>query len=185
MINDAQRIHQDSGNTGWRTPAYIVDAARRLMGGIDLDPASSAEANEIVQATTFYTIADDGLSKPWFGRVWLNHPFGRDTNPLWPTRLVSEYRRGNVTEACCICFAAMSAVWFRPLLDYPHWIPPARINYIDPQTGKEARGVTKDSIVTYLGFNLDCFVAEFRDRFGGCIDVPYRRAFRRQPHERF
>ena len=47
---------------------------REGMGEIDLDPATSAEANETVLAAEFYTETDDGLKKPWRGRVWLNPP---------------------------------------------------------------------------------------------------------------
>lgn len=60
----------------WYTPSAIVDAARALMGGIDLDPASSALANETIRATNIYTEASNGFAAPWHGRVFLNPPGG-------------------------------------------------------------------------------------------------------------
>ena len=56
------------------TPGTYIATARYVLGGIDLDPASSAEANDTVQAQTYYTAADDGLDLPWFGRVFVNPP---------------------------------------------------------------------------------------------------------------
>jgi hypothetical protein len=50
-----------SDQNDWRTPRKYLDAVREVMGAIDLDPASSKEANETVQAKKFYTEADNGL----------------------------------------------------------------------------------------------------------------------------
>lgn len=70
-------IPQHSSKTNEHyTPAHVVEAARALMGGFDLDPASCAEANETIRADSYYRIMEDGLSMPWFGRVWLNPPGG-------------------------------------------------------------------------------------------------------------
>ena len=42
------------------TPDDYVEAARCVLGGIDLDPASSAQANQTVRAGRYYTKEDDG-----------------------------------------------------------------------------------------------------------------------------
>ena len=44
------------------TPEYI-EAARIVLGSIDLDPASSDIANQLVRAKKYYTIADNGLNQ--------------------------------------------------------------------------------------------------------------------------
>lgn len=80
------------------TPVEYVESARRVLIVIDLDPASSAEANEIVRAQTFYTVEDDGLSLPWFGRVFLNppgDPRGHLVRKFW-VRACEHVRNGGV-----------------------------------------------------------------------------------------
>ena len=158
-----QRINADSGSDEYYSPPDIVEAARRTMGGIDLDPASSRVANERIRATYFFSLPRyDGLRQDWHGRVWLNHPFGRDTNGPWIERLISEYKSGRVKQACCITFASTSEAWFRPLLEYPQCFIHKRTNYFLAD-GTLKKGVTKGSVVTYLGDNPQ----KFRDAFAG------------------
>lgn len=66
-----------SESNEWYTPLKYIEAARAVMGGIDLDPASNESAQQWIKAKQFYIKDDDGLHKPWYGRLWLNPPYGR------------------------------------------------------------------------------------------------------------
>lgn len=108
----------------WYTPAHYVDAARKVMGGIDLDPASCAQANETVKATRYYTKEENGLMQPWFGRVWLNPPFGKiASNKSWQAEFVGkalrEYRQRSVTQVTLLVLANVTKKWFQPLWGFP------------------------------------------------------------------
>jgi hypothetical protein len=161
-MNNSQLINQDSGNFEYYTPIEFVNAAREVMGSIDLDPASSEQANERIKALRFYS--ESGLDKPWFGDVWMNHPFSRTNNPLWIKNLVDWYESRNGLQAHCITFAATSETWFRPLLAYPQCFIHGRTNYYLPD-GTKKTGVTKGSVITYLGKNTDKFKEVF-SQFG-------------------
>lgn len=145
-----QLVNQDSGNTEWWTPRGIVAVAAELMGGIDLDPACSDEAwtYHDRHAVEYYT--SNGLSKPWSGNIWLNHPFSRDGNPKWIRRLYDSHLLGHTRQSCNTCFAAVNARWFHPLLRFPQFFFAERVHYIDPSTLQPARGVTKDSVFTWI-----------------------------------
>lgn len=155
-----QLINQTSGDTEYYTPAFIIEAAQRVMGGIDLDPASSEVANQTVRAKTFFTREHDGLSVQWFGRVWMNHPFSRIGNPIWINKAVTEYRSNRVETLLCITFAATSEQWFQPLMDFPQCYLCPRTNYSLPD-GTLKRGITKGSVVTYMGRDAVRFARSF------------------------
>lgn len=160
---NAQLINQDSGKVEFYTPPEIICAARKTLGAIDLDPASSLKANETVKAGKIFTKDDDGLIQTWRGRVWMNHPFNKYKNAQWIAKLVAEFNAGNVTSALCICYCSSSEKWFRPLLYFPQCFLHKRTNYLD-YTGKVKKGVTKGSVVTFLGGNIDAFSQHF-----GCL----------------
>ena len=62
-------VTHNSGRNEWYTPPAIIEAARNVMGSIDLDPASCYEANKIVKATEHYDIEDNGLTHRWEGNM--------------------------------------------------------------------------------------------------------------------
>jgi hypothetical protein len=155
-----EKIHLDTGKDDWLTPLGILDAARAVLGGIDLDPASDAHANARVRARRFYSREEDGLRRPWFGRVWMNHPFSRSGNKLWPQKLVSEYEAGRVTAACMISFAATAENWFAPLMAFLQCYLQPRLAYCQ-RDGSPVKGATKGSVVTYLGADLQAFHHHF------------------------
>lgn len=63
--------------TRWLTPKYIVEA----LGEFDLDPCG-APGHELAKITYLLEDGRDGLIDPWFGRVWLNPPYGKEAEPF-------------------------------------------------------------------------------------------------------
>ena len=157
-----QLINSSTSNE-WYTPAPILEAAREVMGVIELDPASNTFANQTVQAKQFYTIEDDGLTKPWYGRVWLNPPYGRtageSNQAMWSKRLVAEYQAGNVAEAILLVNAATGNGWFTPLKDFPICFPDDRIHFYNSET--EASQPTQSNALVYFGDRAARFVQVF------------------------
>ena len=54
------------------TPKWIFDT---LNVEFDLDPCSPVGGIKDAPIKYYYTAEDDGLSKQWFGNVWVNPPF--------------------------------------------------------------------------------------------------------------
>ena len=75
-LKDRMRGITSSESAEWFTPKRYIEAAREVLGTIELDPASCEEANRIVKADNFFTEEDDGLKKHWAGKVWMNPPYG-------------------------------------------------------------------------------------------------------------
>ena len=80
----------------------------------DLDPAATPEN---ARAPRFYTPADDGLTKDWFGRVWVNPPYSgvRD----WVRKAVAEAQRAEVEYVVMLLPARTDTRWFHDLVR-PH-----------------------------------------------------------------
>jgi hypothetical protein len=140
---------KSSRSDEWYTPAVYVDAVRELLGGIDLDPASCRQANEIVRAGRFYSLPDDdGLVLEWRGRVFLNPPFKRASE--FVTKLLAEHHAGRVEAAVVLLNAyGFDAAWFQPLAGYPLCMTDHRISFWSP-TG-EPGGPMNANMFVYLG----------------------------------
>jgi hypothetical protein len=162
------------GTTGveWYTPAKYIEAARSLMGGIDLDPASSAMANETVKAETWWGIDDadehgnGSLQRDWFGRVWLNPPYGKGSGQF-TLQLVSEFSSGRVEQAVLLLNAyGFDSDWFDGLWDHPICFTDHRIEFYSPK--RESGGPANGNIFVYLGTE-DRRFAEVFGAFGTIV----------------
>jgi hypothetical protein len=69
-------------NDRWLTPPDVV----RALGEFDLDPCG-APGHVLARNTYLLENGDDGLMDTWFGRVWMNPPYGR-TMRQWVERLI-------------------------------------------------------------------------------------------------
>lgn len=90
-----------SGKEEWLTPKEITD----VLGPFDLDPCSPI-VRPWATAKHHYTIKDDGLKQLWHGRVWLNPPYGNETEK-WMARMAQH------NDGISLIFARTeTATWF-------------------------------------------------------------------------
>lgn len=76
-----------NGKNEWLTPPEIIHS----LGEFDLDPCSPI-VRPWETAKNYFTIEDDGLTKDWFGRIWLNPPYGREMIRF--VKKMTNYRNG-------------------------------------------------------------------------------------------
>lgn len=167
-------------NNEWYTPTKYIEAAREVLGTIDLDPASCELANQIVKATRYYTREQNGLLQPWSGRVWLNPPYARTERMtahatsfirLFLDKLFTSYSAGDVTSAIALVTTEVNARWFHSCWQYPICFPDHRIHFIVPE--KRPHGDYKQmfgSCFVYLGMNETLFTEVF-SRFGYIVKM--------------
>lgn len=132
-------IQHSSQSNEWFTPAEYIESARLVMGSIDLDPASCAEANQTVKAGRYFTEADDGLSRHWFGNVWLNPPYGGLAGPF-SEYLVKEYEASRIKAATLLLNSNTDRRYIQPLIKrFSVCFTEGRVDFVEPVERAEAR----------------------------------------------
>lgn len=161
LIHEQKMPHVafNSGNNEWYTPADYIEAAREVMGGIDLDPASSEVANEVVKADVYFTAETNGLDKPWYGCVWMNPPYASDLIGLFVDKLISELP--NIEQAIVLVNNATETEWFNKLVAKASAVcfPRSRVKFYMPdgKTGAPLQG----QALLYFGPKYERFAAVF------------------------
>lgn len=163
-IKGKPHVAHSTGNNEWYTPAEYIEAAREVMGDIDLDPASSEMANETVKAKTFHTAEDDGLLYDWRGRVWMNPPYAQPLIGLFAERLAERVRWGDVPEACVLVNNATETGWFNALLDVASCacFIRGRVKFID-EDGNPSGAPLQGQAILYIGPNAKRFGQVFSE----------------------
>ena len=151
-----------NSNAEWYTPPEIIERARAAMGGIDLDPASCAIAQRVVQAAAWFDRKRDGLAQRWTGNVWLNPPFARGLIDQFIDKLLDERR--NFSQAITLVHSRTDADWFQRLGDIANAIafPRGAIKFYN-ETDCRPSGVYGSAII-YIGDRRDAFA----DAFANC-----------------
>ena len=109
-------VAKNTGNMEWITPGWVVEIARGVMNGIDLDPLSSEVAQSIVRAKGYFTKEHNGFDHEWFGRVWLNPPYATETLRQTVRTLIADMKAGYVTQAVMLTNNATETKWAHDLM---------------------------------------------------------------------
>lgn len=156
------------------TPIFLIEAARGLMGSIDLDPASSSFFNQFVKAEKIFTEADEGLSRAWYGNILLNAPYskkkGRSNQEIWNNYLIAEHNMGHITQGVSIIKSALSYDWFERLWDNQTiCFIRRRPSFIKPDGSTDGHA-SQGAAVMYVGRDVEKFISFFSEH--GKITTP-------------
>jgi len=141
-----------SDSAEWYTPPEIVQCVVDVLGKPDLDPCSDGET---IPARKHFTQADDGLSRPWKGTVYMNPPYGRGIDE-WVEKLMGEHAAGRTTAAIALIPARVDTEWFRKFRDCAVCFISGRLRF----SGHE-NSAPFPSAAVYMGPDLDKFFASF------------------------
>ena len=98
----------------WQTPDEIIEFVQFLFGGeIDLDPCSNLGTPN-VPAKEHYTIEDDGLSRAWWGKVYMNSPYGREIK-VWAQKASAEFWMEEVDQLVALVPVRSDTQWWKVL----------------------------------------------------------------------
>lgn len=155
-------VHFSSATPEWYTPTSVVQRVQAVFGQIDLDPCSNGKGDAAnVPARDHYTQADNGLSLPWWGKVYMNPPYG-DEIGAWVARLIEQYETGEIDSAIALLPARVDTQWFAPLWDYALCFVRGRLKF----SGAD-NSAPFPSVVVYLGLDAPAFERAFAD-MGRC-----------------
>jgi len=144
-----------SDSDDWWTPQDIIRRVETTFDApIDLDPCSNL-GRPNVPAKAHFTVEVDGLARGWFGRVFMNPPYG-DALPRWIDKLVSSFVDGAVDKAIALVPSRTDTRWFRSLRPYPRCFIFGRLKF-----SKSDNSAPFPSMAVYLGPDTERFVEAF------------------------
>ncbi len=91
----------------WSTPQHLFDELNQKYN-FTLDPCSTDENHKCEK---YYTEDDNGLVQPWYGRVFMNPPYGREIIK-WMEKAYNEYNIGNAEVIVCLVPSRTDTKWW-------------------------------------------------------------------------
>lgn len=176
-------IQHSSETDQWFTPIEIINRVKEVLGEINLDPASSIEANKRVGAQNIITVEQNSLISEWSGgSIFLNPPGGKLKNKsnmvLFWQKLMEHKERGLLKEAIFLAFSleALQSTQGKDcssIGEFTLCIPKKRIAFDKPD-GTKGSVPSHSNVIVYIPGtvnNRDKFVKAF-ETLGIIINQP-------------
>jgi ParB family chromosome partitioning protein len=159
----------------WGTPPEYLDAARTVLGRIELDPATNLRAQELVRAERFYTAETNGLAQSWKAdTLWLNPPYSMPLIAKFAGRWAESVSGGVFGSSIMLVNNATDAAWFHAALEVCTAVcfTKGRIAFLDADR-QPVKGNSHGQAIFYAGPKLPLF----RKTFGefGAVLIGYKR----------
>jgi hypothetical protein len=140
----------------------------KVTGHIDLDPASNPVSNQIVKAKKYYTIDDDGFNRAWYGKVFLNPPYGQKNlkknnygASAWFDKIWDEYTNGDVSQAIIIGRGDSEGI--KNLMRYSIFCECERVHFYKVGKPDDVSIPVPGTKIFYLGYERELFADVFRE----------------------
>lgn len=168
-----------SSTVEWYTPKWLFDC---LGVHFDTDVASpGADVVPWVPATNHITKTENGLTTEWTGRVWMNHPYGKD-DAEWAARFVRH------ENGIGIVHARTDTAFVKYIMENCDVMFTSRIKFVDA-SGSPPKRITKEGrtvdgspgvgqmLFAYGKENVAALVRSQSDpRLKGCI-MAYKKVY--------
>jgi hypothetical protein len=153
----------------WYTPISLISHVRDFFqGDITTDPASSDYANKLIKARTYYVKEQNGLIRPWKGRVWCNPPYCNGAALTWLETAKEKWLDREYID-CIMLINRSDNKHIYDLIDNyacAYFQIRNRVKFINGQAheGKTAPRYNNDLI--YFGHKSTAFFEHFEQRLG-------------------
>ena len=106
MKNHKTMFSSDSGE--WETPQELFDKINAEFGPFRLDVCATAKNTKCRE---FFSKHDNGLEKTWWGKCWMNPPYGRQIGQ-WMKKAFDESKRFKGPIVVCLVPARTDTAWW-------------------------------------------------------------------------
>lgn len=141
----------------WYTPAWVFDG---LGLTFHLDVAAPDEPVSWIPARRSYTVADDGLTQPWYGVVWCNPPYSSPT--AWCKRW-AEHADGLILLRADLSTSGPHAAVNAASSVY---VPKRRLQFVSA-LGHPSGAVNFSTVILGRGMTADAALGRLSAKYGG------------------
>lgn len=144
FVSTDPQSHKGETNT-WLTPLWLI----KELGEFDLDPCGFDGHNT---AKRIIVLPRDGLYENWFGRIWLNPPYGREARD-WLAKL---QKHG---DGIALVFARLETSWLQPYLKNGFFIIKGRLKFLDQSMLEQSNAGTGSILIPFGRKNIGAILS--------------------------